>query len=212
MPDKAKHIKSSATTQLYQAPATELNQFLSVQVIPNNKTWYHFSGRIGRLRYIAYMMWAMILAFLVIFLVGFILNLAENYDLVTSHALSDSDIFSVFIAMLVILIGSLLAIYCLILLPKRRLHDLGHSAWFALLMFIPFINVILMLYLMFAKGNNGVNQYGMPARPNKIIHYIFGLLLPLLMVASMLGVKFVIEYERYKAERMFEKLNIPNFD
>ena len=41
----------------------------------------------------------------------------------------------------------------------RRIHDLGHSAWFILLFFIPLINFGMLIYMAFA-GEEGANKYG----------------------------------------------------
>ena len=43
---------------------------------------------------------------------------------------------------------------------RKRLHDLDKSAWFILVMFVPIINFIFGLYLLFAKGVEGDNKYG----------------------------------------------------
>ena len=42
----------------------------------------------------------------------------------------------------------------------RRLHDLNKSGWWMLISFIPYVDVIFALYLLFAKGTDGPNQYG----------------------------------------------------
>lgn len=47
-----------------------------------------------------------------------------------------------------------------IMITIRRLHDLGHTGWFALVTFIPFVNFIFGIYLLFAQGNRGPNIYG----------------------------------------------------
>lgn len=46
-------------------------------------------------------------------------------------------------------------------LAVRRWHDLNKSGWFTLLYIIPFVNGIVMLYLIFAKGTSGSNKYGL---------------------------------------------------
>jgi len=46
-------------------------------------------------------------------------------------------------------------------LAVRRLHDLNASGWFVLISFIPF-GQLLILWLMFKKGTDGVNDYGEP--------------------------------------------------
>ena len=46
-------------------------------------------------------------------------------------------------------------------LAVRRLHDLNSSGWFLLISFVPF-GQLLILWLMFKKGTDGVNDYGEP--------------------------------------------------
>lgn len=45
----------------------------------------------------------------------------------------------------------------------RRLHDVGASGWFVLLTFVPMVNFIMWVALLFIPGNVGANAYGMPA-------------------------------------------------
>lgn len=56
-----------------------------------------------------------------------------------------------------IIIG-LLTLMALIL----RCHDLNKSGWLLLLMFIPIVNIVFFLYLIFKKGTDGYNDYGAP--------------------------------------------------
>jgi uncharacterized membrane protein YhaH (DUF805 family) len=61
--------------------------------------------------------------------------------------------------------GFLIIIWILMLqyfpLAVRRLHDLNSSGWFVLISFVPF-GQLLILWLMFKKGTDGVNNYGEP--------------------------------------------------
>ena len=47
-----------------------------------------------------------------------------------------------------------------IMIGIRRLHDLNHSGWFMLIDIIPYVNILLALYLLFFKGTDGPNKYG----------------------------------------------------
>ncbi len=47
-----------------------------------------------------------------------------------------------------------------LMLGIRRLHDLDRPTWWIAGHFIPFVNVALALYLLFAEGTYGPNQYG----------------------------------------------------
>ena len=42
----------------------------------------------------------------------------------------------------------------------RRLHDVGKSGWFYLIIFIPLVGFIWMLVLLVSNGNVGENKYG----------------------------------------------------
>ena len=42
----------------------------------------------------------------------------------------------------------------------KRLHDLNMSAWFYWINFIPIVNILFSLYVLFARGTVGPNKYG----------------------------------------------------
>ncbi len=52
-----------------------------------------------------------------------------------------------------------------IAITVRRLHDLGRNGWWFLISLIPLLNVLLIIYLGFWKGEAGENLYGAPASP-----------------------------------------------
>lgn len=47
-----------------------------------------------------------------------------------------------------------------IMLIIRRLHDMNKSGYFALVVFVPVIGAIFSIWLFFAPGTIGYNQYG----------------------------------------------------
>ena len=51
----------------------------------------------------------------------------------------------------------------------KRLHDLDKSGWLILLMFVPIVNALFGLYMLFADGTVGPNQYGEDPK-NRIKH------------------------------------------
>lgn len=59
-------------------------------------------------------------------------------------------------------LGILLIIYELatVMLTIRRFHDLGKDGWWSILIFIPTLNLLVLIYLMGARGTAGTNQYG----------------------------------------------------
>jgi uncharacterized membrane protein YhaH (DUF805 family) len=63
------------------------------------------------------------------------------------------------------ILGALYFIYALaVLIPTiaisiRRLHDIGKSGWFYLLVFVPIISLVL-IYFFVLDSQPGENQYG----------------------------------------------------
>lgn len=45
-------------------------------------------------------------------------------------------------------------------LSVRRLHDLDKSGWFAVLLLVPVVGLVLYLYLLVRKGTEGSNRFG----------------------------------------------------
>lgn len=97
--------------------------------------YFSYTGRLNRLRYFLRILVVMILASIL----GTLLVQVSEY-----------------LAYIVSFIASISAI----MLGIRRCHDLDRSGWFYLLMFIPIIDFFVALYLLFAAGNPGPNQYG----------------------------------------------------
>jgi uncharacterized membrane protein YhaH (DUF805 family) len=54
---------------------------------------------------------------------------------------------------------SLFQIYLVIIAGVRRFHDLNRSGWYLLLAFIPLVNVVMILYLLFAPGKVEGNRW-----------------------------------------------------
>lgn len=46
------------------------------------------------------------------------------------------------------------------MLMARRLHDINLSGFFVLAVFVPVLGIFFWLYLLFAPGTVGANQYG----------------------------------------------------
>ena len=47
-----------------------------------------------------------------------------------------------------------------IALAVRRLHDIGKSGWWYLIVFIPIIGILVLLYFFVLDSQPGSNQYG----------------------------------------------------
>jgi uncharacterized membrane protein YhaH (DUF805 family) len=168
------------------------------------------SQRLNRLRYACYQLSAM----LVVALAGILLAVFAG------SLKSDGDPLKLAIVAVALLMVLAMAIY-MIGLMVRRLHDLGHSGWLVLaiflvsfapmlvlllggggnlLMFSSLLQPVAMLYLLVAAGQSGMNPYGTPNPPNGILVKVFGgtwwtlsVLITLLSFASIVFSSFAPE-------------------
>ena len=107
-----------------------------------------FSGRIGRLRLVA---WSMVVT-----------GIAAVTSLLVMLAVKVSPT-------LAITCGATLSIVYFIVsvrISAQRLHDLNWSAWMLLLHLVPMANLVLCLMMLLMPGTPGPNKYGPPPPPN----------------------------------------------
>ena len=107
--------------------------------------FFRISNRINRKRYIKRMLALMGITFILAFLVNFSL-LIVGADILAEDTLASA-------------LGGLTLIPSLALMI-RRMHDLNRPAWWVIATFVPLLNLVLWLYLLFARGTYGPNQYG----------------------------------------------------
>ncbi len=100
------------------------------------------TGRIGRLRYLAWGIPALLAFFaaMLVLLVG----------------LGSGRIFSIVLGLGAFLAGLVVLLRVSIL----RLHDLGRSGWWVLMFFVPLLNLVTHLVLMLAPGEPVANEHG----------------------------------------------------
>ena len=138
-------------------------------------------GRFGRLSYIAWYMLVTIISYLLMFAVGGAVMLTEADPEAMMGFLSSAG----GITYMLIALASMVFF---ILFTIRRLHDLNKTGWLTLLIVIPFINIIFMIYLFAARGDEGVNRFaGIRPTPawEKILGYI-GIVFFILTIAGIL--------------------------
>ena len=103
---------------------------------------FRWQGRIGRLEYF----WVILITSVV--LMGLLSALTAS----ANQGSTGTTWVLIFLFFPVIYISFLAGI--------KRCHDLGKSGWLYLAASIPLVNLVLGLYLLFAKGVRGSNQYG----------------------------------------------------
>ena len=104
-------------------------------------------GRLNRLRYLKYMLLLALIAGVSVFV------MSSMATFLTGDPTG-------FLVNAITAIWGLIAGVGNIMLIIRRLHDLGKSGWFAVIAPIPVVGTIFSIYLFFAPGQIGSNQYG----------------------------------------------------
>jgi len=156
----------------YSPPRAAVSDIGAAQEYQEIRMW-SASGRIGRLRYLAYATGASLLIGVVAGLLGGILGQSVGM-LVTALLYVAVIVFSVLVGI-------------------QRSHDMDWSGWTVLLMLIPFVGLIWI----FKSGSEGTNSYGAPPPPNSLGVKILGLLLPVLFVVGILAAIAIPAYVEY---------------
>ena len=115
--------------------------------------FFSYNGRLNRLRYFKRFMTILGINTLIWLIFEAVSELSVNIEW---HYL---QILTKFI-FIVAVIFTILGIVSRIMLYIRRLKDLDASYWWVLLLFIPFVNVLFLLFLFFKRGTVGNNKYG----------------------------------------------------
>jgi uncharacterized membrane protein YhaH (DUF805 family) len=161
------------TTNPYAAPRAAVTDIEDAQEFQEVRLW-SAKGRLGRLRYLAYMTGAYILA---IALVG-----------ITVAALGETA------GGLATILAYIAAAVFVILVSIQRSHDMNWSGWTVLLQLIPIVGLIWV----FKAGTAGTNDYGAPPPPNTTGVKILGLLLPIIAIIGIVAAIAIPAYAEYQ--------------
>lgn len=128
-------------------------------------------GRIGRLRYLAYNAILVLIAFGAAAVLGVLDRVAGDWLGFLTYPL-----------MLAMFAGS-------VIMAKRRANDLNASGWWAITVLIPLVNMVAWLWLTFAPGKAGANDYGPAPAPNSrgivVFAWIYAVFFVLGMIAAV---------------------------
>ena len=127
-------------------------------------------GRIGRARYVAYTLGAVIGAFLLMLLAGMMLLLSASLGRM---------LYTVFTVAL--LYGALPLFF--VILTVKRAHDFNAGGWLALLLLVPVVNLLFW----FLPGSRGENGYGPRPEPAPFGVKFAAVALPLLLIGGFLA-------------------------
>lgn len=153
----------------YAAPQADVRD-ISTGEYQEIRLW-SASGRIGRLRYLAY---STAPVFLVAMLAVFLMRAGA-------------------LGAVVALILYLAVIVFSIIAAIKRSHDMDWSGWTVLLILIPFVGLIWV----FKAGTVGSNRFGNAPPPNTTAIKVLGLLFPVLFVIGMVAGIVIPAYQDY---------------
>ncbi len=173
-----------------QNPYTTPDASLAVEIDETYQpTVFSFSGRIGRLRYLAYLTGVyLVLAAIIIPVMAILGGLGLG-------ASGMDGMSPVVIIMAVVLYVALLVF--VFTLGKRRMNDLNRSGWWMLLFLVPLANMLLGLYMLFGPGTPGSNDFGPAPVANPIGVKILGLVFPVIGLIGIVAAIAIPAYQDY---------------
>ena len=166
----------------YSAPDAALDTGQGVLYQPKI---FSFSGRIGRMRYLAYGIG-----------INFLL-MAVMIPLGGVTAAMGGEAGMSMIGMVVIAIFYLATVVISVMFAKRRLNDLNRSGWWFLLFLVPIVNLLMAIYLVFFPGSESVNKFGPPPTGNSIGVLILGWMMPVVFVLGIAAAIAIPAYQDY---------------
>ena len=163
----------------YQAPSSQVDRG-STQEFGEVKI-FGVSGRIGRVRFLAYFMGVNVV-------LGLITTAVETLFTVTMGESGAPIMFGTS----VLLIIAQLVLYFMFAI--QRSHDMNVSGWLSLILLIPVIGFLVFLI---APGTSGENNYGAPPPPNTAGVIILALLIPIVAIIGILAAIAIPAYQSY---------------
>ena len=113
-----------------------------------------FGGRIGRMKFF----WVQVVTLCVVMVVGVVMSVIARANL------------NIGLVLALALPPVCIALYVSYVAGVKRCHDLDKSGWLYLLIAIPVVGSIFSLYLLFAKGAEQNNKYGISLYPKVATH------------------------------------------
>jgi uncharacterized membrane protein YhaH (DUF805 family) len=154
----------------YSAPDAALDTGQDVLYQPKI---FSLSGRIGRMRYLAYG-------------IGLnILLMAAMIPLGGMTATMGGEAGMSMLGMVMMGLFYIATIAISIMFAKRRLNDLNRSGWWFLLFLVPIVNLLMAIYMVFFPGSNGDNKFGPAPTSNSVGVLILGWMMPVFFIVGI---------------------------
>ena len=155
-------------------------------------TVFALNTRIGRLRLLTRMGFAFILLYLAAVIVSLTIAFIASVSIYTYVLLA---VYSLTLVVFIIFN---------IMFFVQRLHDLNLSGWLSVLLLIPVVNLLLILFLVFAPGTQGSNNHGVPPPPNTLTIKILGVFFLIAGLVVILLFAFIVVPSYQKRAEMIQ--------
>ena len=135
-------------------------------------------GRVGRVRYLAYSAVIWLIA-----MIGQIVLLSVGGGNEAAVVLLGLFALAMLVPMYVVVV--------------KRLHDMNLSGWFFLAIFVPVVNLVMSLVLLFVPGTQGENRFGLRPPPNNAGVILLACIIPLVFGMGILAAIGIPAYQEY---------------
>lgn len=133
---------------------------------------FALNGRIGRMRYLAYVAGLSALAGVT----GSQLTAFWQPNAYTNLAL----------VIAIAVLGNIPPLILMLILTRRRIHDINLRGWYMLLLLLPYINLVMVLILVVMPGSKGSNKFGRPPSSNPWWVWLVAII-PLAIIVMIAG-------------------------
>lgn len=162
----------------YQAPKSQVDQGATVEY--GEVKMFGVSGRLGRVRYLAYSVGVSILVMLI----------AGGLSAATGAAMGEAGMA---IGGIIVVLAYVFLIVYSFMLAIQRSHDFNSSGWMSLLILIPLVSLVFL----FIPGTKGNNDYGPQPPPNSGGVITVALIVPIIFIIGILAAIAIPAYQDY---------------
>lgn len=174
-------------TNPYQAPQAEIETQAADDEMDATSV-FSPQGRFGRLSYLA---WGAVLA-----IVGWVVTaLATGMNFMSTDP-ADIEAMDAMWLNPVVLVTTVASAVVGVIFAIRRFHDFNASGWWSVTVFVPLVNLLATLVLVFAPGSADANRFG-PPRRTRGWEKVVGLVVPVLFIVGMLAAIAIPAYDAY---------------
>jgi len=162
----------------YQAPQSRVDAGATTQY--GEVKIFGVSGRLGRVRYLAYLVGIPFLVIMLASLVSFLTGMAGGEA-------------GAAIGAIIVLVAYVFVLVFSIMVAIQRCHDFNASGWLSILTLVPLVSLIFMII----PGTDGENRFGHQPPPNTWGAIVLALILPLIAILGILAAIAIPAYQGY---------------